>query len=415
MSDCDVAIVGGGLVGASLASALAPLGYRVAVLEAVPPRAAVQPSYDDRTLALNLASCRILEALGLWRRLSAHATPIRTIIVNELGRPGRVVLDAAEMGLDAFGQVVEARAFGAAVLSHLETLDGVTLHSPARLVGWRADEQHAELEVRADAGDFILRARLVVAADGADSVLRQLAGIAAREKDYGQTAVICNVTPSKPHHNVAWERMTPTGPFAVLPHQGERCGLVWCLPHDQAGTLLEWPEESFLAAASERFGDEIGPFLRVGRRSAYPLRLVVPERDLFSRGVLVGNAAHVIHPAGAQGFNLGLRDVAALAEVLSEPLAGGPVPDPGAGAILEAYGRWRRPDREATVTWADTLAGLFASPLGLSAAARSLGLLAHAWSPTLRRRLAIRAMGYRGRAPRLALGEPLLAPHPDTA
>jgi 2-octaprenyl-6-methoxyphenol hydroxylase len=200
--------------------------------------------------------------------------------------------------------------------------------------------------------------------------------------------------------------MTPNGPFAVLPHQGERCGLVWCVPHDEVASLLELSEPEFLEQASRRFGNEIGPFIRMGRRSAYPLRLVVPEHDTFRRGVLVGNAAHVIHPAGAQGFNLGLRDVAVLAEVLSDHGAAGA--DPGDADVLAAYSRWRAPDREATTAWTDELAGLFASEFGLSMAARSLGLLAHAWLPSLRRRLAIRAMGYRGRSPRLALGESLV-------
>ena len=408
--DCDVAIVGGGLVGASLACALAPLGYSVALIEAVPAQAAEQPSYDDRTLALGQASCRILEGLGLWAGLRDCATPIREIVVSERGRPGMVRLTAAELGLDAVGQVVQARAFGAAVQQRLASLAGVRMVCPARVTAWRAEADAAFVNLLGDGAPTELSAALVVAADGAASSVRRLAGIEAHEKDYGQTAVTCNVTPAQAHRGRAFERMTDTGPFAVLPHQGERCGLVWCVRSEQADELLTLPEDEFLRQASARFAGEIGPFLRMGRRSAHALKLLVPETDVLPRGLLVGNAAHTVHPAGAQGFNLGLRDVAVLAELLSASGPAGVASDPGAPGVLDAYSAWRRPDRDATVAWTDGLVSLFASPLGLSSTARTLGLVAHALLPPLRRRLACRAMGYRGRAPRLALGEDLLPP-----
>ncbi|MEJ2534550.1 MAG: FAD-dependent monooxygenase [Gammaproteobacteria bacterium] len=235
--------------------------------------------------------------------------------------------------------------------------------------------------------------------------MRGLLGIGAREKDYGQSAVICNVTPEVPHGGRAFERMTPVGPFAILPHVGERCGLVWCAPRDQAAEMLEWDEETFLRAAEERSGGVLGRFLKIGRRSAYPLRLVEPQRDTDLRVAILGNAAHAIHPVGAQGFNLGLRDVAVLAELLAEARATDV--DPGADSLLAAYAEWRAPDRDQTIAWTDTMVGLFSSDLALVRGARSAAMLAHALSPALRRRLASRAMGYRGRIPRLALGQPL--------
>lgn len=406
-NDCDIAIVGGGLVGASLACALAPMGYRVTVVEAVSRQAEAQPSYDDRTLALNLASCRILQGLGLWPGLAARATPIREVIVSELDRPGEVRLRPQELGLEAFGHVVEARDFGHAVDARLAALPGVQLLCPARVTGWAPRGDAVRLEVKGQGTPECLGARLVVAADGARSALREMAGIAAQEKDYGQTAVICNVTPEQDHAGRAWERMTPTGPFALLPHREGRCGLVWCVDHEQAQGLLGMDEAAFLLAAAARLGGGMGPFRRLGRRSAYPLRLLLADHVGFERGLLLGSAAHAVHPAGAQGFNLGLRDVAVLAEVLASPAARA---DPGAPGLLAAYRAWRRPDREATVAWTDGMVSLFSSPLALSATARTLGLLAHALLPPLRRRLATRAMGYRGRSPRLALGEPLLPP-----
>lgn len=407
-SDSDVLVVGGGLVGASLALALAPLGLSVTLLETAPPRAPSPPSFDDRTLALGMASCRILEGIGLWPDLEQEATAIRRVTVTERGRPGRVELDAQRMGLDRFGNVVEARAFGAAVLARVEQLEGVDIQCPARATGLEQDGDVVRVEGERDGVPAAWSARLVIGADGAASAVRDMLGIAAAEHDYGQEAVICNVVPEQPHANQAFERMTPTGPFALLPHAGTRCGLVWCVPAGEADALLALDDEAFLARATERSGRALGALVRCGRRSRYPLRRVTPERDRSGRVLLLGNAAHAIHPVGAQGFNLGLRDVAVLAELISEAaLSGDGAVDPGAPALLDAYVDWRRPDREATMGWSHDMVRLFASESPLTRTARSAALALVGLSPALQRRLASRAMGYRGRAPRLALGEPL--------
>lgn len=427
--ETDVLIIGGGLVGASLACVLPSLGLRTTLVEAVPPRAPSSPSYDDRTLALGRASCLILEGLGLWDALEPNATPIRQVVVSELGAPGRVRLDSAEMGLERFGAVVEARAFGVAVMDRVGSLEGVDFLCPARATALQtgapatADRDESgsvtppdavHVSVEGESGPMQLKARLVVGADGADSMVRELLGIPAEVHDYAQAAVICNVTPTEPHRCRAFERMTPTGPFALLPHAGERCGLVWCVPDAEAADLLALPEETFLARATERSGGALGTLRRLGRRSAYPLKQVRASRDTLGRVLLLGNAAHAIHPVGAQGFNLGLRDVAVLAELLAAHVAdardAGEVPDPGAPALLEAYAAWRRPDREATIGWTHDMVSVFGSESVLARGARSLGLAAVGLLPPLRRRLASRAMGYRGKVPRLALGEPLLAP-----
>ena len=399
----DIAIVGGGLVGASLACALAPLGFSVAVLEKVPFRAAAQPSYDDRTLALSYSSCKILQGLGLWPGLKEHVTPIREIIVTELARPGRVVLRAAEMGLEAFGNVVEARSFGGAVLARLDSIEQLDIRCPARVTALETTGSRALLSLEGEDGSAQIEARLVVAADGADSVVRGILDVPVETRDYGQTAIICNITPDEVHNGRAFERLTPTGPFAVLPHVGGRCGLVWSVASDDAAALLAMPEAEFLAAAHERFGDELGAFRRMGKRSGYPLRLVRAKKDIDQRTVILGNAAHAIHPVGAQGFNLGLRDVAVLAEILGDAKGC----DPGDPALLSAYSDWRKPDQDSTVFFSDGMTRLFANPAPAAAALRSAGIFAHALLPVLRRRLASSAMGYRGRVPKLALGEPL--------
>ena len=410
----DVAIIGGGLVGASLACALAPLGLEVALIEAVPFRAASQPSYDDRTLALSASSCRILETLGLWPALAASATAIREIHVRELDRPGRVVMDPAELGLDRFGHVVEARAFGAAMTTALPALRGLDLLCPAAVTGLEIGADAALLRYEHGAGSAALEAALLVGADGAHSWLREALGIEAERHDYGETAVICNVTPEETHRGRAFEIFTRSGPFAVMPHVGGRCGLIWCVAAAAAQNLLDLPETEFLARANHRFGGHLGALLKMGKRSSYPLRLVRAREDVRPRAVLLGNAAHAIHPVGAQGFNLGLRDVAVLAEVLADALAQGarsgrPV-DLGDIHVLRRYSEWQAPDQQRTVAWSDGLARAFASPGALVAAARTAGLLAHAFIPPLRRQLAVRAMGFHGRTPRLALGESLQAP-----
>ena len=391
-------------MGASLACALAPLSFRIVVLEKTPFRAASQPSYDDRTLALSYSSCKILEGLGLWARLSAHATPIRKIIVTEPGRPGRVDLKASEVGLEAFGNVVEARAFGTVVLTRLEELENVKVRCPAKVSGLETGENTSILSL--EEGGRQIEARLIVAADGAASIVRKMLEVPVQTRDYRQTAVICNITPEQCHEGRAFERLTSTGPFAVLPHAGKRCGLVWSVATEDASQLMNMGKREFLNAAHKSFGNELGAFIRMGKRSSYPLKLVRAKQDIHPRCVIIGNAAHTIHPVGAQGFNLGLRDVAVLAELLAADVSG----DPGRETVLRAYSEWRRPDQDSTVAWSDGMTRIFANPAPVMATLRSAGMFAHALVPALRRRLANSAMGYRGRVPKLAMGEPLPEP-----
>lgn len=401
--NCDIAIVGGGLAGASLAVALAPLGYDIKVIEAVAYKAEQQPSYDDRTLALSHSSCRILAGIGLWGKLEADATAIRQIYINELARPGRVVLDSVEMGLTEFGHVVEARRFGVAVTGLLENTGNIEIISPASVNDIEIGGPTTRLALESEKGELELRARLVVAADGANSFIRNHLQIPTKNRDYGQTAVICNITPEISHAGRAFECLTDTGPFAVLPHTGNRCGLVWSVATADASEILALDDETFLARAQMRFGTQLGALLKAGKRTAYPLKLVRTREDVRERLVILGNAAHAIHPIGAQGFNLALRDVAVLAEVLADDDLG----DPGETGLLHIYSAWRQEDQRGTIAASDGMTRLFSHHSPFAAGLRTAGLIAHALSPSLRRRSAIKAMGYRGRVPRLALGEPL--------
>lgn len=403
----DVVIIGGGLVGASLACALAPLGLKVALVEAVAFRASSQPSYDDRTLALSTSSCKILQGLGLWPELEQNATPIREIQVRELDRPGRVIMDPSELGLDRFGHVVEARVFGAVMAATLPQLENVDFLCPVSLTSIEQGEDDCVLETCGEAGAETIRAKLLVGADGAESFVRESLGIESERHDYGQSAVICNVTPEQAHRGRAFELFTPSGPMAVMPHVEERCGLIWCVPTAGVKQLMELSEAEFMRQANARFGRHLGRFVKMGKRSAYPLKLVRAKEDIRPRAVILGNAAHAIHPVGAQGFNLGLRDAATLAEVLADALGKHPAADPGDMELLRRYSAWRRPDQEGTIAYSDGLARIYSNPAPVVSAARLAALLAHAFVPALRKQMAVKAMGFRGRIPRLARGESL--------
>jgi 2-octaprenyl-6-methoxyphenol hydroxylase len=403
----DIAIVGGGLVGASLACALEPLGLKMALLEAVPTTAASQPSYDDRTLALSASSCNILRGLGIWPALSAHATPIREIQVREYQRPGRVILAPAELGLDRFGHVVEAREFGSAVMDRLAKIGTLDFLCPVSVTGIDTSGPVASVEYTSGGVAHRIEAALLVGADGAHSFVRESLGIETEKHDYDQTAVICNVTPEQEHQGRAFECFTPTGPFAVMPHVGGRCGLIWCVSTDRVAEIIGLPDAEFLHRAHQRFGNHLGRFLKMGQRSSYPLRLVRALEDVRPRVVILGNAAHAIHPVGAQGFNLGLRDVAVLAELLWLESRNGQGADFGNMSLLNQYSTWRKQDQDQTIAYSDGLARLFSNPSGLAASVRTAGMVAHSLFPSLRRQLAVRAMGFRGRIPRLAMGESL--------
>jgi 2-octaprenyl-6-methoxyphenol hydroxylase len=404
--DCDLAIVGGGMVGATLALALAPLGLRIALLEAVAPEAAEQPSFDERTTALANGSARTYRTLGAWRDMEGEATAIRRIHVSEQGRFGVARIDAAEQGLDALGYVIPNRAIGAALWPALRDRPNVRLIAPAKVTGTSFEGASRTLTVESDARPWQVGARLVVAADGARSVLREAVGIAAEHWEYAQTAIVATLTTQRFHEHVAYERFTPHGPLAVLPLADGRCGLVWTHEPGEARRLMDLPDAPFLAELQAGFGMRLGRLLGVGRRHAYELALTRAERHTAPRFAIVGNAAQGLHPIAGQGFNLGLRDAACLAEVLADAIAGGDA-DPGAIANLDAYAAWREEDRRRIVGFTDGLVRVFGTPLGLVRNLRGLGLLAFDALPTAKGALARLSVGAAGRIPRLARGVPL--------
>jgi len=402
----DVAIAGGGLVGASLALALAPLGLRIALVEAAVPGVGEHPSFDERTTALANGSVRVFRSLGVWRHMQREATPIRRIHVSDQGRFGTARIDAAEQGLESLGCVLPNRVIGAGLQQGLRNCPQVEFLVPARVLGSDLEAGARRLRFELDGGERSLAARLVVAADGAKSLVREQAGIGAVHWEYGQTAIIATLVTQRFHDHVAYERFTPEGPIAMLPLGDGRCGLVWTRHPEQAARLMALADEAFLAELQSAFGFRLGRLLDVGRRQTYELGLWRAERHVAERLAVVGNAAQALHPIAGQGFNLGLRDAASLAEVLADALAEGAT-DPGDAGTLQAYADWRDQDQRRIVAFTDGLVRLFATPLGPLRALRSAGLLAFDALPVAKSALARLSVGASGRVPRLARGVPL--------
>lgn len=389
-SQVDVAIVGGGLVGASLALALRDSGLSVAVIEAFTPSAPDHPGYDDRTLVLNPVSCQILSQLGIGETLEQHGVPIKTIHVSDRGHFGRVLLQAAEHGLDWFGRVVEAWRLGQALLEQVAQSESLQWIAPMRLQSLQSGARQITLSLEdAEGKSAQITTRVLIGADGAASKVRELLSLPATEHDYQQTAIICNATPSKPHNGIAYERFTETGPLALLPQANQRVGVVWTVATQQAEELLALDDAAFMSGLQQRFGYRLGEFQRVGKRASYPIKLVRAQTNTAHRSVLIGNASHTIHPISAQGFNLGLRDAVALAEQLQD------VSDPGDENLLTAYQQQRQSDQDETIRYTDGLARLYSNTSTTGRLFRTGGLLAHQFIPGLQRRLVLNAMGYR--------------------
>ena len=406
MPEYDIVIAGGGMVGTCLALALAPLNLRVAVVERVDRGAASQPSFDDRSTALSRSSQRMFTAMGLWDQVQAASTPIQTIHVSDKGRFGFAHIDAAEQGVEALGYVVINRVLGGVVQSALAGCSGIDVICPARITAVESRSGHIVADIDEDGEVRRIGGRLLVAADGARSNVREMLGIGAKHSDYGQHAIIGNILTEKPHDNRAFERFTETGPIAMLPIKDNRTAFVWILPGADAESAMEAGDADFTAALQETFGYRLGVFSRVGKRASYPLTLSKANGLTGKRAVVVGNAAHGLHPVAAQGFNLGLRDVAALTDCIADARRDGLV-DCGRADILERYADWRRADQQKLVHFTDGIVRLFGDAQAPVRALRNIGMLGFDLVPGVRRMFAKHTMGLAGQLPRLSRGVPL--------
>ena len=369
----DVAIVGAGPVGATLAARLGAEGLDCAIFEARPA-----PTGDARTLALSEASREGLDAVGGWPR--ADVTAITSIHVSQLGGPGRTLIEARDQGLRALGHTVGFATLERALHAAVESA-GVPIHFGSACERIDLGAEAARLVV---SGRGTIEARLLVLADGGANAAR-IPGVAFSEKDYGQHAVLATVATDRPHGGRAWERFTPAGPLALLP-VAERYALVWTASAEQAARLRGLDDAGFVAELQGRFGDRAGRFASPGPRAAFPLKLRVVNTPVALRTAIVGNAAQALHPIAGQGLNLGLRD----AHQLADTIAGIDPAALGSAAMLDAYRKARRRDTRRGVAFTDLLVSAFSSDWPLPRWGRGLALAALDVLPPARRLLAER-------------------------
>ncbi len=405
----DVIIIGGGLAGASLACALKDASLKIAVVEAFELNTDSQPSYDDRTVALSYGSRCIFDAMGLWSSLEPHAEAINTIHISDRGHFGVSRLTREQEGVEALGYVLENRNIGQQLYAVIDDAQSISLFCPAELTSLQQDANNGEgkvsIEILIDGKSQTLTAELLVAADGNNSQVMQLLNIGNSRKDYDQSALITNITPGKKHENVAYERFTETGPLAFLPMTQNRCSVVWTLKPEQAEYLYALDETDFLVQLQQRFGFRLGQIKKIGERQIYPLFLQSATQMVQGRVAIIGNAAHSVHPVAGQGFNLALRDVALLAELIVDNKRAGE--DIGSPSMLQQYAALREDDIKRVYRFTDILVKTFSNSIAPLAQLRSLGLLMVDVLPDIKHQLAIQSMGLEGRLSRLSRGLPL--------
>jgi len=403
----DVCIVGGGMVGANLGCALASAGLAVALLDREEPALQEAPAYDGRASAIAFGSSQVLKGIGVWDHLGPDASPIWDIRVVD----GHVLdgisplflhYDHRDIGDEPFGYIVENRKTRTALHKRCGELNRLTVMAPVTVEGVEAGPGFST--VRLDNGAAV-DAAVVIAADGKFSVLRDWAGIKVTGWRYDQTSIVCTVQHEEPHGGVAVELFLPGGPFAMLPMTHDRSNVVWSESTGLAKAYMDLDDAAFLAELKDRFGDWLGDVSLTGPRFAYPLSLQHAETYIGDRLALVGDAAHAIHPIAGQGLNMGLRDVAALAEVLVDAKRLGL--DLGAPTVLRRYETWRRFDNVLLAAVTDGLTRLFSNDVPPLRAARDIGLALVNRTPPVKKLLMRHAMGVVGDLPRLVRGEAL--------
>ncbi|MFT5131698.1 MAG: 2-octaprenyl-6-methoxyphenol hydroxylase [Gammaproteobacteria bacterium] len=398
-AEYDIVIAGGGMVGASLAIALANTDLNIALIEAVALSSEHQPSYDDRGLALSLSSQRIFDALGIWQKVEMNANPIKRVHVSDRGHFGKVRMDAASMGLEALGHVVIARELGAVLMAQLKQSVNVNIVCPAQVKELRQEPGQISLLVSSEESSHELSCKLLVVADGTQSGLRDQLGIKNSIIDYQQTAIVTNVTPELPHADTAYERFTEFGPLALLPLRQNRCAVVFTVPTEQAEHYLHKENIRFLEDIQSRFGRRLGRLSKAGMRRSYPITQMQAERQHVGRAVLLGNSAHTIHPNGAQGFNLCLRDVAGLAEHVIRGQRKGM--DPGSKLLLDDYLLSRQDDQMRVGRLSHNMTEWFYNTKITKSLARNTAMTLLDLFPSAKANLMRRGMGVSGKQPAL--------------
>lgn len=404
--DADILIVGGGLNGPALALALAGTDLRISVVDALPRTTRAEAGFDGRSYALALASIRVLDGIGLWPRVAKHAQPMLKIVASD-GRAGEgaapffLQFDHAEIEEGPMGHMLEDRHLRPALIDAMDEA-GITQLSGETVVAQSVDAQGATVQL---ASGRSLRARLLVGCDGRDSGTAVRAGIRRTGWDYGQTGLVCAIEHELPHEGAAHQFFMPAGPLAILPLPGNRSSIVWSESTSRAAEIHALDDAAYLEVLRPRFGDFLGQISLTGKRYAYPLKLTIANQFIARRLALVGDAAHGMHPIAGQGFNFGLRDIAALAEVIVDAARRGE--DIASPLVLERYQQWRRFDTTLMAIGTDSVNRLFSNDNPFLRGARDLGLGIVGALPALRRTCIREAAGLTGDLPRLMRGMPI--------
>ncbi len=398
----DVVIVGGGMVGASLACCLANQPVRIAIIEAVPVKSSDQPSYDERGLALSLSSQRILQSISVWPQLQSKPVPVKHVHVSDQGHFGFTRLHASNLNLSALGYIVTARALGGALMQSINTAENIDMLCPATVTEIVNSDCGVIIDVTIADKLVSIRCRLLVVADGTHSSLRGQAGITATIKDYKQTAIVTNICTEKNHDNTAYERFTASGPIAFLPLSDKQSVSVFTVPTSQKQKFSNLSEIEYLQVLEKQFGRRLGHLLKAGQSKTYPIVQLKVDKQFSERVVLLGNSAHTLHPNGAQGFNLALRDAAALVETLLDGVKSGE--DLGSNSILSAYVEARKDDQQRVMKFTDRTAQLFYNNHPVKVITRNLAMLLIDIIPGRKESFTLQAVGIHGRQPRNVRG-----------
>lgn len=397
-TDYDLIIVGAGLAGNCLALALRDSGMRIAIVEAASRQQLRDSPIGDRALALAAGTVSLLRQLEAWDDVADKATAIRHIHVSDRGHFGKARLNAEDYAVDALGYVITARDLEEQVADLVEKTASTRFYQ-TRVAGIMAGDDAVNVSLRQNEQSLNLSARLLIGADGGQSTVRKLLEIAQHVTDYGQTALVTTVQSSLAHHNTAFERFTEQGPLALLPLDGKQSAVVWTREHEQAQSLMASGEAEFLAELQHCFGYRLGSLKLTAPRRAFPLSLIRAEQMIGKRCVIIGNAVHQLHPVAGQGFNLGIRDVAELAELLLEQHSR--QQDPGADELLQRYAKHREKDHNQTIGFTNSMVRIFSNGWLPLAAIRNAGMTLLDHLPFAKKLLARHAMGLAKPLPKL--------------